>query len=42
VTIDGRQAQVSELREGTQVRASYQQQGGGEPTAVRIEAQGAQ
>jgi hypothetical protein len=37
ITVDGKDASVSELREGTQVRASYQ--GSGEQaTAVRIEA----
>lgn len=39
VMMDGRQASVSELKEGTQVRASYQEQGG-TPQAIRIEAQG--
>lgn len=39
VMMDGRQASVSDLKEGTQVRASYQEQGG-TPQAIRIEAQG--
>lgn len=37
VTMGGRQASVSELKEGTQVRAAYQQQGG-DQQAIRIEA----
>jgi hypothetical protein len=37
ITVDGKDASVSELREGTQVRASYQGSGD-QATAVRIEA----
>lgn len=37
VTMGGRQASISELKEGTQVRAAYQQQGG-DQQAIRIEA----
>jgi len=39
VMLDGRQASISQLREGTQVRASYEE-ANGEPRATRIEAQG--
>jgi hypothetical protein len=39
VLIDGKQASVKELREGTQVRASFDA-GQGEPKATRIEAIG--
>jgi hypothetical protein len=37
ITVDGKDASVSELREGTQVRASYQGTGD-QATAIRIEA----
>jgi len=40
VTIGGQQGTVSDLKEGTQVRASYQEKGG-EPQAIKIEAQSA-
>jgi hypothetical protein len=39
VVLDGKQASVAELREGTQVRASYGEVNG-EPRATRIEAHG--
>jgi colicin import membrane protein len=38
VTIDGREGKISDLKEGTQVRASYED-AQGERTATRIEAQ---
>jgi hypothetical protein len=38
VTIDGRQGAAADLKEGAQVRASYQESGGA-PTATKIEAQ---
>jgi hypothetical protein len=34
--VDGRQARTTDIEEGSQVRASYRQEGG-EPTATRIE-----
>jgi hypothetical protein len=37
VTVDGARSSVSKLREGTEVRASFAQQGG-EPVATRVEA----
>ncbi|WP_224242947.1 hypothetical protein [Hyalangium gracile] len=36
ITVDGRQARAVDIEEGSQVRASYRDQGG-EPTATRIE-----
>jgi hypothetical protein len=39
VMLDGRQASVADLREGTQVRASFDE-ANGEPRATRIEAHG--
>jgi hypothetical protein len=38
VTQGGRPAAIEALREGTEVRASYQTGGGGRPTAISIEA----
>jgi colicin import membrane protein len=38
ITIDGRQGSATDLKEGTQVRASYQESGGA-PMATKIEAQ---
>ncbi len=39
VMMDGKQASISELKEGAQVRASYQEQGGAQQ-AIRIEVSG--
>lgn len=38
VTLDGRPARADALREGVEVRASYETGSGGRPTAIRIEA----
>lgn len=39
VMVDGKRASISDVKEGSQVRASYSEQGG-QPQAIRIEVQG--